>query len=264
MHSVHVSSADAIHTAKELIELYKNFVNDFLCIPTLIGEKTVGERFAGADNTFTIEALMQDGQGLQCATSHYLGQNFAKTFDVKFQNKANQYEFAYQTSAGMSTRIIGAVIMTHADDKGLVLPIGIAPIQIALLTILSEKEPKVQEVTNRLYQQLRNKYRVSIDNTAAGFGFKIANQEVQGTPITLVIGPKEVQENKVVLIRRDNGIKLSVTLDKINETLTEILPQYQKEIYQKAEQRLNAAIVDVCTLTEFNQAIKAKKIVRAP
>jgi prolyl-tRNA synthetase len=264
MHSVHSDKQEAIDTTLEMIQLYKDFTNYFLCIPTLMGEKTEGERFAGANNTYTIEALMQDGQALQCGTSHYLGQNFSKTFDIKFQNRNNEYEFVQQTSAGMSTRIIGAVIMTHADDKGLVLPVGIAPTQIALLSILSDKEPKVKTTVDRIYQSLHNKYRVTIDDSNDSFGFKIANQEVQGTPLVIVIGPKDVANNKAMLIRRDNGIKLTIDLDNITKTVEEELHQYQIAIYQKAEQRLQTSIVEVNSIEEFNQVIKDKKIAKAP
>jgi prolyl-tRNA synthetase len=263
MHSAHVNQKDAMETTKELIEIYKDFTNYFLCIPTLMGEKTEGERFAGANNTYTIEALMQDGQALQCATSHYLGQNFSKIFDIKFQNKENQYEFIHQTSAGMSTRIIGAIIMVHADDKGLVLPVGVAPTQIALLSILLDREPKINQMIEYIYKLLHNKYRVSIDNSNNGLGFKIANQEVQGTPIIIVIGPKDVADNKAVLIRRDNGLKQIISISTIDKMIDEQLHQYQIAIYKKAEQRLNASIVEVNNFEEFNQVIKDKKIAKA-
>jgi prolyl-tRNA synthetase len=263
MHSVHANGEDALDTTLQLIELYRDFTKYFLCIPTLTGEKTEGERFAGASNTYTIEALMQDGQTLQCGTSHYLAQNFSKPFDIKFQNKENQYEFVYQASAGMSTRIIGGVIMTHADDRGLVLPVGIAPTQIALLSILADKEPKVKTVIDNIYKQLHGKYRVDIDDSNNGFGYKIANQEVQGTPIVIVVGPKELSENKVILIRRDNCLKQSIAIDEIGKILEEQLHEYQISIYNKAEQRLTTSIIEVKTLAEFNQAIKDKKIAKA-
>jgi prolyl-tRNA synthetase len=263
MHSIHENKDDAIKTSTELIELYKDFVNYFLCIPVLMGEKTEGERFAGAENTYTIEALMQDGQALQCGTSHYLAQNFSKTFDIKFQNKNNQYELVHQTSAGMSTRIIGAVIMTHADDKGLVLPVGIAPTQIALLPIFADKEPRINGLIKTLHKDLHAKYRVEIDETNNGFGFKIANQEVQGTPIILVVGPKDAIENNVTLIRRDNGQKITVALKNIVKVIDEQVHAYQISIYQKANDRLNSSIIDVHNLEEFNNAIQNKKIAKA-
>jgi prolyl-tRNA synthetase len=263
LHTVHSTSEDAIQTTKEMIQLYKDFVNYFLCIPVLMGEKTEGERFAGANNTYTIEALMQDGQALQCGTSHYLGQNFSKTFDIKFQSKENLYEYVHQTSAGLSTRIIGAIIMSHADDKGLVLPIGVAPIQVAILPVFADKDPKVMETANDLYKQLHTKYRVKIDTTNNGFGYKIAEQEVNGTPISLVLGPKDIQNNSITLIRRDNGEKINVNLNDIVKTIDEQCHSYQIAIYKKAEIRLNDAIVEVKTIEEFNTAIQNRKIIKA-
>jgi prolyl-tRNA synthetase len=263
LHTVHATSEEAIETTKQMIQLYKDFVNYYLCIPVLMGEKTEGERFAGAENTFTIEALMQDGQALQCGTSHYLGQNFSKTFDIKFQSKDNKYEYVCQTSAGISTRIIGAIIMSHADDKGLVLPIGVAPIQVAILSLFADKDPKVSETAMELYKQLHNKYRVLVDNTNNGFGYKIANQEVSGTPIVLVLGPKDVQNNTVTLIRRDNGAKIDVELNNIVKTIDEQVREYQISIYKKAELRLNSSIVEVNNIDDFNEAIKNRKIVKA-
>jgi prolyl-tRNA synthetase len=265
MHSVHATQQDATDTTNELIELYDDFIKYYLCIPTLMGEKTEGERFAGANNTYTIEALMQDGQALQCATSHNLGQNFSKTFDIKFQNRENQYELVYQASAGLSTRIIGALIMTHADDKGLVLPTGVAPIQIALLPIAANKDPNVLSLTDKVYNALRIKYRIEVDNSNNGMGFKIANQEVQGTPIILVIGPREASENTLVLIRRDTGAKITLPIDKdILKAIEAQLHQYQVDIYQKALTRLKKSIVEVKTLEELIKVVDSKKIAKAP
>jgi prolyl-tRNA synthetase len=263
MHSVHNTKEEAITTAEEMIELYRDFLNYFLCIPVLMGEKTENERFAGAEKTYTVEALMQDGQALQCGTSHYLGQNFSKIFDIKFQSANNQYELAYQTSAGMSTRVIGAIIMTHADDKGLILPIGVAPTQIALLPILASKEPKVNDVIEELYSKLHRKYRVIIDKTDNGMGYKIANQEVQGTPIVLVVGPKDAVENKITLIRRDNDIKISMSKNDIVEEINKQIHEYQINIYQKAQDRLTKSIVDVKNLEEFNEVIQNHKMAKA-
>jgi prolyl-tRNA synthetase len=251
-------------TTKEMIQLYQDFINYFLCIPVLMGEKTIGERFPGAENTFTVEALMQDGQILQCATSHYLGSGFAKIFDIKYQNSNNQYDYVHQTSAGLSTRIIGAVIMSHADDKGLVLPLGIAPNQIAILPIMAQKEIKVKEVSNLIYSQLKNKYRVIVDESDSGFGYKVANQEVLGTPIVIAIGPKDVNDNTITLIRRDDGIKQTIKNNDLLKTIDAQLHDYNINIYKNAEKRLNASIVEVNNLDDFIKAITDRKIVKAP
>jgi prolyl-tRNA synthetase len=263
MHSVHTDQNDAMKTTTELIQLYQDFVKYFLCMPVLMGEKTEGERFAGAINTFTIEALMQDGQALQCATSHYLGQNFSKTFDIKFQDENNQYKLVHQTSAGMSTRIIGAIIMIHADNKGLVLPVGVAPIQIALLPIFMDKDPRIKTIIDTIFHKLHNKYRVIIDDSSNGMGFKIANQEVQGTPIILVMGPKDVESDSLILIRRDNGTKISYPINNIETIITEQLHQYQINIYKRAEQKLNESIVQIKNIEEFKETIANKKIAQA-
>jgi len=174
MHSIHSNESEAYEFSKTLINLYNDFVNQYLCIPTIIGEKTLGERFAGASNTFTIEALMQDGQALQCGTSHYLGQSFAKPYNIKFQNKDNKFSYAYQTSAGVSTRLIGALIMVHADDKGLVLPPLMAPTQVVIIPVFPEKNIKVKQVTSQVAKSLEN-LRIKIDDSDKGLGFKAAN-----------------------------------------------------------------------------------------
>jgi prolyl-tRNA synthetase len=246
-----------------MIKVYKDFVNYFLCIPVLMGEKTAGERFAGANNTYTIEALMQDGQALQCGTSHYLGQNFSKPYEIQYQTKDNKFDFVHQTSAGMSTRIIGAIIMSHSDDKGLVLPIGVAPTQVAILPILANKNPKVDEVVQDIYKSLSRNFRVSIDESDNTFGFKISNQEVNGTPIVIIVGPKDVDNQSCMLIRRDNGEKQTISLKDIDKTVKEQSLIYQKAIYAKAEQHLNSSIVDINNIDEFNQVIKDKKIAKA-
>jgi prolyl-tRNA synthetase len=254
---------EAIEQALKMIKVYKDFVNYFLCIPVLMGEKTEGERFAGANNTYTIEALMQDGQALQCGTSHYLGQNFSKPYEIQYQTKDNKFDFVHQTSAGMSTRIIGAIIMSHSDDKGLVLPIGVAPTQVAILPILANKNPKVNEVVQDIYKELNRNFRVSIDESDNSFGFKISNQEVNGTPIVIVIGPKDVDNQSCMLIRRDNSEKQTVSLKDIDKTVKEQSLIYQKAIYAKAEQHLNSSLVDVNSVDEFNRVIKDKKIAKA-
>jgi prolyl-tRNA synthetase len=262
LHTAHTNKEQAYEQALQMINLYKDFINYFLCIPVLVGEKTIGERFAGAENTFTCEAIMQDGQMLQCATSHYLGENFAKPYDIKYQTNNNNFAYIHQTSAGASTRLIGGIIMSHADDKGLVLPIGIAPIQIAILPILANKEPRVNEISKSISNELE-KYRLEIDNSDNGMGFKLANQEVKGTPICIVIGPNDVKNNSVTLIRRDDGIKQIIKLDNLSKTIKEQLEIYQKNIYNKALTRLNESIIKVNNIQEFNDAIKNKKIVLA-
>lgn len=262
LHTAHSDRREAYEQALQMINLYKNFVNYFLCIPVIMGEKTIGERFAGAQNTFTIEAIMQDGQMLQCGTSHYLGQNFAKPYEIKFQSKNNDFQYIHQTSAGVSTRLIGAIIMSHSDDKGLVLPMGVAFIQIAILPILSDKDPKVNSVCKELEKKL-SKYRVYVDYSNNGMGYKIASQEVNGTPITIVVGPNDIASNSLILIRRDDNIKQTFPINNIKNVIEEQFKIYQQNIYSKALNRLNSSIVEVSSMEQFNQAIKDKKIAMA-
>jgi prolyl-tRNA synthetase len=255
---------EAQQQASAMIKVYEDFAKNFLCIPVLMGEKTEGERFAGADNTYTIEAFMQDGQALQCGTSHYLAQNFSNIYQIKFQNSDNQFDLVYQTSAGMSTRLIGAIIMSHSDDKGLVLPFGVAPIQVAILPIFADKNPQVKTTVTALAKSLETKFRVQIDNSDKGVGYKIAEQEVSGTPFVIVIGPKDVENNEVTLIRRDQGTKRPIKITEIQSTIETEINLYQTSLYKIADDRLHSSITEVHNIEEFNTAAQNKKIILAP
>ncbi|MDE6477433.1 MAG: hypothetical protein K2L48_04630 [Mycoplasmoidaceae bacterium] len=245
------------------INLYKDFVENFLCIPTLMGEKTEGERFAGAEHTYTIETVMKDGQALQAGTSHYLGQNFSKTYDIKFTNKENKPEFVYQTSVGMSTRIIGAIIMSHADNDGLVLPFGVAPIQIALLPISFDKNPEVLSKTEELSKTLSRKYRTFIDESNNSFGFKVSEQEINGTPICIVIGPKDLANNNATIIVRNSLEKINILLDEIETRISQIIEKYKRDLFNDAKKRLDDSIVEVNSYDELVKAVNDKKIALA-
>ena len=242
---------------------FYDFVTKVLLIPCLQGEKTVGERFAGAENTYTIEALMQDGQALQCGTSHYLGQSFAKTYDIQFTNKDNKLEYVYQTSTGASTRLIGAIIMSHSDDHGLKLPFGIAPTQIAILGLFFHKEPKVAEVANKLAKTL-SKYRVKVDLTDKSFGYKAAESEVTGVPFSIIVGPNDLKENKVTILRRDILTKEVCDLDKVENKIEQLIPIFQNNLYQAAKKNLESKTVEVDNIDDFKKAIDEKKLVIAP
>jgi prolyl-tRNA synthetase len=246
-----------------MIQLYKQFVNNVLCIDVLMGEKTIGERFAGADNTYTLEAFMQDGQTLQCATSHYLGQNFAKAYEIKCQSKDNKYEYVYQTSAGASTRLIGAIIMSHGDDKGLVLPFDIAPIQIMVIVINSKDISIMKPALDKIYKSLHT-YRFHIDDSDHSFGYKIAESEVQGVPLNVVVGAKDLAQNQVTLISRNEGHKQVVKLDQLSEYVERAIKAYQQQLFIASQERLVSSIVEVDNLTDFNKVIKNNKIALAP
>ncbi|MDR2829003.1 MAG: proline--tRNA ligase, partial [Mycoplasmataceae bacterium] len=209
LHCMFANEHDAKQYALEIHEVYDEFLKNICYLPVLSGKKTEGEKFAGAEITYTREVFSQDGQCIQTGTSHYLGTNFSKMYDVKFQNSDNKSEYAHYTSHGITTRMIGDIIVVHGDDKGLVLPFELAPTQISILTILANKEPKVLEAANKLKEQL-DTYRVKINSSDDSFGYKISEQEILGTPIVLIIGPKDLAENNCTLIRRDNSEKITV------------------------------------------------------
>ncbi len=264
LHTIHSSKKEAKDHTILCINLYKDFVENFLCIPTLMGEKTEGERFAGAEHTYTIETVMKDGQALQAGTSHYLGQNFSKTYDIKFTNKENKPEFVYQTSVGMSTRIIGAIIMSHADNDGLVLPFGIAPVQVALIPISFDKNPEVLSKVKELNNSLSKKYRTFIDESNNSFGFKISEQEINGTPICIVVGPKDLANNNATIIVRNSLEKINVSLNEIETKITEIIEKYKNDLFNNAKKRLDESIVEVDSYDKLVEAINSKKIALAP
>ena len=239
MHSIHSTKKEAEEFTLIMNDNYVDFINKFLCIPILNGEKTENERFAGANHTFTCEALMQDGQALQCATSHYLAQNFTIPYDITFRNKNNELEHPYQTSCGLSTRIIGAIIMSHSDDLGLVLPWDIAINQIAVC-VLNDEQDIVQYATN--IKTKLEEYRVYFDLSNNSLGFKIKEQQVLGTPITLLIGKNEVNENKVTLIFRDLNNKQEMNLNEFISNIHELGQKYNNRLYDKAKNRLDNSI----------------------
>lgn len=260
-HCVFGDEQEGLKFTKDFLDLYANFCENELCIPVIKGEKTPGERFAGATNTYTIESMMQDGQALQSATSHMLGQNFAKAFDIQFQNKDNQLQYAYTTSHGLSTRIIGALIMVHADDKGLVLPPAVAPTQIAVLPLFGDKNPEVNQVSNQIKDTL-SKYRVKVDKSEKSFGYMMAESEVQGIPLSIVIGPKDLANNEVTIVRRDNGEKTLVNLNELSSKVDQLMVEYKANIYNKAKQHLDSSIKDASSLDELKQILDNKQWAR--
>jgi len=261
LHTVHATEAEAQAQALKELEIYKHIVTDILCIPVLAGEKTENERFAGAVHTYTLESMMQDGQALQSCTAHYLGQNFAKAYDVKFQTKDNTFDYVYQTSAGLSTRIIGGLIMSHSDDNGLVLPFKIAPTQIAILGV--KPDESVINYTTKLYEHLSAKYRVVLDNSDKGFGFKINTYQTQGVPYCLIVGGQEAAANVVTLVRRDSEEKVKVELEKLDDYIKVGSYKFDKELFDKANTRLQSNIVEVNNIEEFKKALEDKKFALA-
>lgn len=261
-HAVFASKDHAHEFTIQFLNLYKKFVEDQLCIPVVDGEKTPGERFAGADHTYTIETMMQDGQALQSATSHLLGQNFAKAYDIKYQNKENGFSVPYSTSHGLSTRIIGALIMVHADDKGLVLPPAVAPTQISFLPLFVNKNPEILEHAHALMQKFSH-YRTYLDDTDRGVGAKLADQEIQGTPLSIILGPKDLQENMVTIFRRDLNTKENVAITDLDAKVKSLLEEYKVNLFKKAKDHLDQSIVWCDSLEQLKEILEEKKWAKA-
>ena len=232
-HTVHATSEEAEEETLRMLNTYKRFFEEYLAIPVVVGRKTEKEKFAGAEYTLTVEAMMQNGVCLQSATSHYFGQKFAKAYDVKFVNKDNKFEYCYQTSWGSTTRMIGALIMVHGDDKGLVLPPKIAPKQVCNVPIKMTDE--LLEVCEELNDELKKNDIVSyIDKTDKSAGFKFAEAEVNGIPVRIEVGPRDLENNKVTLVRRDTSEKKLVNVDNVLENVQKLLNDIQDNLYNKA------------------------------
>lgn len=259
-HTAHATREEAEARAKQMLKVYADFVEKYMAIPLIQGVKSETERFAGALDTYTIEALMQDGKALQSGTSHFLGQNFGKAFNVQFINKENKLEYAWATSWGVSTRLMGALIMTHSDDNGLVLPPHLAPIQVVIIPIYKGNE-ELEELNTRL-QALADKLRsmgisVKYDNADNKRpGFKFADYEVKGVPVRLVMGGRDLENNTIEVMRRDTLEKETRTCDGIEQYVKDLLEDIQKNIYQKALNYRNARITSVDTYDEFKEKIE--------
>ena len=219
-----------------MLNVYADFCEKYLAMPVVKGVKTAKERFAGAEDTYTIEALMHDGKALQSGTSHYFGDGFAKAFDIQFTGKDNKLHHPFQTSWGTTTRLIGAIIMTHGDDNGLVLPPAVAPIQLVIIPIASHKEG-VLDKANELKNKLANVCRVKLDDSDNSAGWKFAEYEMKGVPLRLEIGPKDIENNRCVVVRRDNGEKIFVSLDELETKIPELLEAVRDGLYRKAFDR---------------------------
>ena len=235
-HTIHSTEAEAKEEVQTMLDVYKWFFENYLAIPVKTGMKTEKEKFAGAEYTLTVEALMYNGVCLQSGTSHYFGQKFSKAYDIKFANKENKLENVYQTSWGVSTRMIGALIMVHSDDDGLVLPPRIAPRQIAIIPIGTSD--RVKELSDKYYNLLKDKYSVYQDNTERTPGFKFAEAEVNGIPLRIEIGERDLENGNITFARRDTKERISVSVDSdIEKEVSEILETIQNDMYNKALER---------------------------
>ncbi|MFT5215431.1 MAG: prolyl-tRNA synthetase [Glaciecola sp.] len=261
-HTAHETRDEAMSEAELMNNVYAEFAENFMAIPVIKGVKTESERFAGAEETFCIEALMQDGKALQAGTSHFLGQNFAKAFDVKFTNKEGKKDYVWATSWGVSTRLMGALIMTHSDDKGLVLPPKLAPNQVVIVPIYKSDEQleEISEVVKTLMADLKSKgVSVKFDNrTTYRPGAKFAQHELQGVPLRIAIGPKDLENGTVELARRDTSEKEIIKLDYIVEKVASLMIQIQNELHQKALDFRNNHITEVDNFDEFKNILETK------
>ncbi len=235
-HTIHATSEEAQEETIRMLNVYAEFCEKYLAMPVVKGVKTAKERFAGAEDTYTIEALMHDGKALQSGTSHYFGDGFAKAFNIQFTGKDNQLHHPFQTSWGSTTRLIGAIIMTHGDDNGLVLPPAVAPIQLVIVPIASHKEGVLDKAAE-LKTKLAGVCRVKLDDSDNSAGWKFAEYEMKGVPLRLEIGPKDIENNRCVVVRRDSGEKIFVSLDELEAKIPELLDAVHDGLYQKAIDR---------------------------
>ena len=238
-HTIHATAEEAQEETIRMLNVYAEFCEKYLAMPVVKGVKTAKERFAGAEDTYTIEALMHDGKALQSGTSHYFGDGFAKAFDIQFTGKDNKLHHPFQTSWGTTTRLIGAIIMTHGDDNGLVLPPAVAPIQLVIIPIASHKEG-VLDKANELKNKLASVCRVKLDDSDNSAGWKFSEYEMKGVPLRLEIGPKDIENNRCVVVRRDNGEKIFVSLNELEAKIPELLEAVRDGLYQKAIDRRTA------------------------
>ena len=258
-HTAHATREEAEARAKQMLDVYADFAKDVLAIPMVKGVKSANERFAGALETYTIEGMMQDGKALQSGTSHFLGQNFGKAFDVKFVNKDNQEEYAWATSWGVSTRLMGALIMSHSDDNGLVLPPYVAPIQVVIVPIFKNGEQeKFDAVLGELTKKLQAKgIRVKYDNAENKRpGFKFADYELKGVPVRLVMGGRDLENGTIEVMRRDTLEKETLSFEGIEEKVVALLEEIQENIYQKALKLREEKTYTCTTYDDFKERIK--------
>lgn len=261
-HTAHATKEEALAETKQMLEVYADFAENFMAVPVIKGVKTENERFAGADETFCIEGLMQDGKALQMGTSHFLGQNFAKAFDVKFVSKENKKDYVWATSWGVSTRLMGALIMSHSDDEGLVLPPKLAPIQVVIVPIFRKEEEKIAVLEKaREYAKALKSKGISVkldDREGQSPGFKFAEYELKGVPVRIAIGPRDVQNQTVEVARRDTKEKQVMAEVDLAHKIEHLLTQIQQNIYQKALDFRAENITPVNSWNEFKHVLENK------
>ena len=258
-HTMHATKEEAIAETLRMLKIYENFQRDYLALPVIVGEKTDKEKFAGAEKTYTIEAMMYDGVALQNGTSHYFGDHFAKAFGIQFLNKDNVLETPYQTSWGVTTRMIGAIVMTHGDDRGLVLPPKIAPIKVAIIPIGIDRNESVKDATEKIESILKEAgitYKTDMSDKSPGY--KFAEAEVKGYPIRIEIGSRDLESGSVTLVRRDTLEKVQVNVDSIESKVKELLDTIQKDMYDRALARRNTMLYTANNYEEMKKIAEEK------
>ncbi len=255
-HTVHASAEEAIAETERMLNVYADFCENVLNMPVVKGRKTESDKFAGAEATYAIEALMHDGKALQAGTSHYFGDGFARAFNMTFTDKDNKLKYMFQTSWGTTTRLIGALIMSHGDNSGLVLPPKVAPVQVIVIPIASHK-PGVAEKAQEITDRLALRFRAKIDTSDQSPGWKFAQYEMKGVPVRLEIGPRDMENNKCVLVRRDTGEKTFVSLDNIEDEVAALLDDIGANLYKKAKDNMDRRTFACRTIDEI-KAVRAE------
>ena len=254
-HTIHATAQEAIEETERMLNVYADFCKDALAMPVLKGKKTESDKFAGAESTYAIEALMHDGKALQAGTSHYFGDGFAKAFNIQYSDKNNQRSYPHQTSWGVTTRLIGAIIMTHGDDNGLVLPPAVAPIQAVILPIAQHK-PGVLDKAYEVRDLLKDKVRVKVDDSDNSAGWKFAEYEMKGVPVRIEMGPRDIENGECVLVSRDDRRKQTVKLENIVEAVEAELKAVHDRLYQKALENREKHTYRCISIDEIKQALE--------
>ncbi len=256
-HTIHATAAEAIAETEQMLGVYAEFCEKYLAMPVVKGKKTESDKFAGAESTYCIEALMHDGKALQAGTSHYFGDGFAKAFDILYTDKENKKVHPFQTSWGVTTRLIGAIIMTHGDDNGLVLPPAVAPTQVVIIPIAQHKEGVLEECA-KLKEKLSSRFRVKLDDSDNSAGWKFAEYEMKGVPVRLELGPRDIENGQCVVCLRCNGEKLTLPLEGIEDAIAEQLERANEIMFNKALENREAKTYACHSMDEINAVINEK------
>jgi len=256
-HTMHATAEEAREETVQMLNVYADFHEKDLAIPVIKGAKTPSDKFAGAEDTYCIEALMHDGKALQAGTSHYFGDGFARAFDIQFTDKENKLQYPHQTSWGVTTRMIGGIIMTHGDDNGLVLPPAVAPIQVVVIPVAAHKEG-VMEANTALYNRLKDKFRVKFDDSDNSPGWKYAEYEMKGVPVRIEMGPRDIESGSCVIVTRHNREKTVVSIENIEEAVAAKLMEVRDGMYQKALENREKRTFSCTSIDEIKAALAEK------